>query len=72
MRKKRVKIDISIFLAVFMELLLLVDMIIALVQGEITLFGYVTNIVIAMMYILVYLLEYINNRRQRKKENKVN
>lgn len=72
MKKKRTKIDISVFLAVFMELLLLIDMVIVLVKGETTLFGYVTNIIIAMVYVLMYLLEYINNKRQQKKENKVN
>lgn len=71
MKKKRTKIDISVFLAVFMELLLLMDMVIVLVKGETTLFGYVTNIIIAMVYVLMYLLEYINNKRQQKKENKV-
>lgn len=72
MKKKRTKIDISVFLAIFMELLLLMDMVIVLVKGETTLFGYVTNIIIAMVYVLMYLLEYINNKRQQKKEDKVN
>lgn len=69
MKRKRLKVDISVFLAVFMELLLLMDMIIVLVKGETTLFGYVTNIIIAMMYVLMYLLEYIGNKRQQKKGN---
>lgn len=69
MKRKRLKVDISVFLAVFMELLLLMDMTIVLVKGETTLFGYVTNIIIAMMYVLMYLLEYISNKRQQKKGN---
>ncbi len=69
MKKSKVKFDISIFLDVLMEFLLIADIVLVLIKGEVTVTSYIVNTVIAMAYVLIALLEYIKNKKQKRKED---
>ena len=66
-KKLDLKNNSNTVLAIIMEVILLGDIVIAAVKGEVSLFGYILVVIIAMMY--VGLAEY-NFRRYLKLKNK--
>lgn len=66
-KKLDLKNNSNTVLAIIMEVILLGDIVIAAVKGEVSLFGYILVVIIAMMY--VGLAEY-NFRRYRNFKDK--
>lgn len=66
-KKLDLKNNSNTVLAIIMEVILLGDIVIAAVKGEVSLFGYILVVIIAMMY--VGLAEY-NFRRYLNLKNK--
>lgn len=67
-KKLDLKNNSNTVLAIIMEVILLGDIVIAAVKGEVSLFGYILVVIIAMMY--VGLAEY-NFRRYLNLKNKI-
>lgn len=61
---KKFKLDISDIMAIIMEVLLVIDIVLALGKQSVSVGAYICAIVIAMMYVAMYAME---RRRNKKK-----